>query len=154
MGTDEDVTADEDIVKYWNFLGEYTEGPALGYLTELTRDNLIAALSTFCWLVTVQHEHVGSIRDSIETPVHGGFRITPEAVAVDKDSYVGAMILMAMTSLRTPSLKSKFSDYWKTDEEVARWQKFQDGLIALEEKVDERNKTRLFRVETVNPKLL
>jgi hypothetical protein len=152
--TDADVANDAAIQTFWRLLVEYTESADLKN-AELTRTVLLETLATFCFHVTAQHEQVGSIVEHMETPLHGGFRMTHNAVQVDKQSYIGGMLLLAMTTLNTPPLQSKFAEYWgENEKEVASWQTLQDELVELSKRVDERNKTRRFSFESANPRFL
>jgi hypothetical protein len=146
------VHSDKHLGKFWTLLLSFTEAADLP--VTLTRDGLLNALANFTFHVTAQHEQVGSISDSMETPLHGGFRLMPGELRVDKQSYVIGLALLGLTSLRTPPLLSKFENYWKTDEEKQHWESLQVELKALSKRVDIRNMTRRFAVQNANPSIL
>jgi len=152
--TDEQVLQDADIVELWKLLGDYSGANQVGYLQTLTRASLLEALATFAWRVTAGHDQVGSIREHMDTPLHGGFRSQHNAVQVDKQSYLGGMLLLAMTSLKTPPLLSAFDKYWKSDLERNTWTQLQTELKALSATIDQRNQTRPYVFEAANPKVL
>ncbi|CAB9527867.1 expressed unknown protein [Seminavis robusta] len=152
--TDADVSNDPAIQDWWNRLKQYTESPDLPGGKLFSRETLLDTLATFCLHVTGGHQHVGSIAEHIETPLHGGFRMPHNAVQVDKQSYLGGSLLLAMTSLPVPSLQSKFAHYWKDEEEAAIWQKFQDDLIGLSERIDDRNQSRQYAFQSFNPAIV
>ena len=146
------VQNDPQIVKFKDLLNEYTEFECLP--KDCTRDDLVNLLSTYAFTVTCQHEQVGSISDSIETPWHGGIRIVPDAVKADKQTFIGGAILLALTSVQTPPLQSGFADFWKDDEERAIWQGFQDSLSEIVNRVAERNAMRPFQYRNCDPTVL
>jgi hypothetical protein len=90
----------------------------------------------------------------METPLHGGFRLAPDTLRVDKQSFIIGMALLALTSLRTPPLLSAFADYWQNASEKRHWRSMQTELQALSKRVDARNATRLFTVQNANPRIL
>jgi hypothetical protein len=146
------VQSDKHLRKFWTLLLKFTEAADLP--VTLTRDGLLNALANFTFHVTAQHEQVGSISDSIETPLHGGLRLMPGKLRVDKQSYVIGQTLLGLTSLRTPPLLSKFENFWTTDEEKQHWESLQLELKALSKRVDTRNTKRRFAVQNVNPSIL
>jgi hypothetical protein len=153
LDTDETVVlSDEHLIKFWSLLLKFTEAADLP--PTLTRDGLLDALANFTFHVTAQHEQVGSISDSMETPLHGGFRLMPGKLRVDKQSFVIGLALLGSTSLRTPPLLSDFKDYWKTDEENQCWNSLQLELKAQSKKVDARNAKRRFAFQNANPSIL
>jgi hypothetical protein len=150
---DAEVANDAAIQTFWKLLVEYTRSSDLKN-AELSRSVLLETLATFCFNVTAGHEQVGAIAEHMETPLHGGFRMTHNAVQVDKQSYLGGSLLLAMTSIATPPLQSKFAKYWKGNEEATSWQTLQGELVELAERVDERNKTRKYCFQAANPRFL
>ena len=146
------VQSDKDLTKFWSLLVKYTQAKDLS--TDLTRDGLLNALANFTFYVTAGHEQVGSVSDSMETPLHGGFRLAPDTLRVDKQSFIIGMALLALTSLRTPPLLSAFADYWQNASEKRHWRSMQTELQALSKRVDARNATRLFTVQNANPRIL
>lgn len=105
--------------------------------------------------VTSYHEQVGSIVDSIETPLHGGFRLAPGSTRTDKQSYVIGLCVMMGTSQIMPPLLSSLEHYWTSQWEVARWENLQRNLRALSKTVEMRNATaREYAVQSGNPAFL
>jgi hypothetical protein len=105
LDTDETVVlSDGHLIKFWSLLLKFTEAADLA--STRTRDGLLNALANFSFHVTAQHEQVGSISDSMETPLHGGLRLMPGKLRVDKQSFVIGLVLLGSTSLRTPPLLS------------------------------------------------
>ena len=118
------------------------------------RDILLDTLAQLAFVVTAQHEHVGVIGEYLETPTHGGIRVIPGAVRVDKQALLCGAALMAMTSLRTPPLLSNFAPFWRTDTERSSWLQLQSDLQGLVKTIDTRNTTREYKFKNCNPRVL
>jgi len=146
------VEKDRHLQKFWNLLCQYTDATDLP--SDFSYDGLLNALANFAFHVTAQHEQVGTIIDSKETPDHGSFRMRQGQTRVDKQGYILSYALLISVSNRSPALLSNFSDFWKNDTEKKQWGCLQDQLIRLSGKIDERNKTRRYPVENANPRIL
>lgn len=66
------VQSDKHLGKFWTLLLTFTEAADLP--VTLTRHGLLDALDNFSFHVTAQHDQMGSISDSMETPLHGDSR--------------------------------------------------------------------------------
>jgi hypothetical protein len=66
-------------------------------------------------------------------------------------SFVIGLVLIRLTSLRTPPLLSKFENYWSADEEKQRWKSLQLESKALRKRVHTRNTNRPLAFQNANP---
>lgn len=148
-----DVEADDALATFWTTLGSHTGSEHI-LNQPLTKDSLADVLAQYSFLVTAHHEHVGSIAEYLETPKHCGFRIRKDATAVDAQSFFIGNALMAMTSIKTPDLQDPFRAYFKPGIEAQTWNRLQKGLLEVERRVDARNKTRSFKFDACNPRIL
>jgi len=143
---------DDQLEEFWKALQAHTESEHLAAAYSL--DALLDALAQFAFTVTAHHELVGSIADHLRDPTRGGSRIRPGSVRCDAQGFMLGAALMAFTSLPCPMLLSPFKMFWINAEETARWQHLQNGLQAVSEGVDNRNKVRKWRFMACNPRIL
>jgi len=141
-----------DVLKFWAKLREYTDCPYM--LQELSKDSLVDVCAQFAFSVSAYHEQVGSIVEYLRTPLHCGFRIRPNALRVDAQSWIIAACLISMTSIQTPALLSDFPTFFKDGPVKDAWIAMQAQLKALEASFDERDAGRPYSVPTCNPKIL
>lgn len=141
-----------EYAEFWAYLREKTASPDLS--ETLTRDALVDAAAQFAFMVTMHHEHVGSITEYLTSPRFAGTRTRTQSVRVDAQAWLASACLMCLTGISVPKLMSGFSDYWESDAEHERWNEMQAELETMVENVKSRNKERRFPYRNSRPDFL
>lgn len=141
-----------EYAEFWAYLREKTASPDIP--ETLTRDALVDAAAQFAFIVTMHHEHVGSITEYLTSPRFAGTRTRPQSVRVDAQAWLASACLMALTGISVPKLMSGFSNYWESDAERKNWSEMQAELETMVGNVKSRNEKRKFPYRNSRPDFL
>ena len=130
----------------------------LGY----NKENLVSLVSNMICIVTGYHEQVGSVFDNVcvELDWHDTklYQSKSNMTMQSKNDWVATAILVMLTGVRNPMILNDFSHVLLKDDKLHQnkqiLQAWQNELLLLVEKIEQRNKTRRIPFECVNPKNL
>lgn len=109
---------------------------------DITCEHIEDLLSTFIYLVTGAHTHVGSMVAEVEDPCHmpwswkeGDLCGTPRTAFVQ-------LLTFALTSLEQPKLLDDYTHMFPEEADKQIWRDFQTNLTAFGQRVNDRNTQR------------
>jgi len=111
-------------------------------LPPLNCKNLQDILSTFIYLVTGGHNHVGTITAEIEDPCHMPWAWKEGFLCGTPRTTYTQLVTMQTTSLEQPKLMDDYQHVFKDKKAKAAWRNFHKDLKAFGKRVDQRNEKR------------
>eukprot|EP01084_Bolivina_argentea_P092105 165745_1 len=108
--------------------------------------------------VTGFHEHVGQVSDYLMSPDWIGCRLRENKEICSIQEYTQVLSLAAFTGLKAPLLMDDWSHLIQNDKYYTKIKNIYDewhkDLINLSNKIDEKNKTRIFPTQSMNPRVM
>ncbi len=151
-----DAASDDHAKAFYDAMKKSTKGHMYHLPDWSTEDAMVDLLTAIIFTVTAFHELVGNVVDFAALPTRSGIRLTKrDPTRIDLQSFLVTALISASTSLRMPSLMSKFANFFGAGGapswEIDVWQQFQDDLAEQSKKVNEDDKMRQVEFKFFDP---
>jgi len=115
----------------------------------------IDILTELICTVTGLHEHVGQVSDFIMSPLWIGTRLRAQKEICSIQEYSQLLSLAIITGLKTPKLMDDWSHLFDNKKkDILLYKKWKNNLNNLANKIDERNKNRIYKTVSFNPRVM
>ena len=141
---------DKNLISWRNKVNTMTP---LKDMPRITCDSLIDVMSTFMYLVSGAHNHVGSVAAELEDPCFcpWTWRETEYPPCGTPRNFFTQAITMALTALQQPGITEDFSFLFDDAQVKKYWREATNEMKQLSETIKNRNKNRVREFWSFDP---